>query len=168
MVGGSWNFKLVHKFNNDGKDGCNPYAGLLLDDAGNLYGTTYFGGAGGGTVFQLRPNLDGSWAEKLLHKFKGMPDGTLPRAGVIFDAAGNLYGTTVAGGNADVGAVFELMPGAGGSWTEKILHKFQNNGEDGDGPFAGVILDAGGDLYGTTFAGGAHNGGTAFEIIPKP
>lgn len=158
----------MHKFKNDGKDGYNPVAGLVLDAAGNLYGTTNSGGIfGGGTAFELMPNSDGTWTEKKLHQFKNDgKDGYVVRACLIFSAAGNLYGTTVAGGSDDIGTVFELTPATGGIWTEKILHKFKNEGSDGNGPYAGVIFDAAGNLYGTTVEGGDNNGGTVFAITP--
>jgi len=166
-VSGTWNFKILHKFKNDGKDGFSPKDGLVIDTAGNLYGTTSGGSSSGlGTVFELMPNADGTWTEKILHKFKGQPDGQGPLAGLTFDAAGNLYGTTSAGGAFGVGTVFELMPNANGTWTETILHQFKNDGKDGTFPQTDVILDPIGNVYGTTGSGGVHNGGTVFEVIP--
>src|SRR5580658_278062 len=91
--------KQLHNFKTDGKDGNNPNAGLIFDRAGNLYGTTYDGGAhGGGTVFELTPKKGGGWRETILHNFNPhIKDGSYPLAGVIFDASGNLYGTTSVG-----------------------------------------------------------------------
>ena len=151
-------YKVLHAFN--GKDGADPSADLIFDAAGNLYGSTEQGGAyGPGTVFKLTPNADGSWTESVLHSFNGS-DGQLPKAGLIFDAAGNLYGTTSEGGTHNFGTVFKLTPNADGSWTESVLHSF--NGSDGASPEAGLTFDAAGNLYGTT--GGP---GTAFKLTPN-
>jgi uncharacterized repeat protein (TIGR03803 family) len=102
--------------------------------------------------------------EKLLYSFGPGTDGAAPVGGVTFDAAGNLYGTTSAGGAAGQGTVFELKPGAG--WTETILHSFQN-GNDGATPYAGLVSDAAGNLYGAATDGGANGGGTVFELTPS-
>jgi uncharacterized repeat protein (TIGR03803 family) len=159
--------KVLHSFRNNSKGGVNPYAGLIFDTAGNLYGTTVHGGAHCcGTVFELTPKAGGGWTEKVLHNFPATDrDGQGPGA-VIFDSAGNLYGTTGAGGAYDEGIVFELTPETGGGWTEKILHAF-GNGRDGIQPYAALAFDTAGNLFGTTSAGGAYNGGTVFELMPR-
>ena len=152
-----WTEMVLHYFQyND--DGYSPQGGLVLDAGGNLYGAT-----GDGTVFELTPNGDGNWTETVLFRFDGA-DGESPAAGVIFDAAGNLYGTTIGGGAYGSGTVFELTPNGDGSWTELVLHSFRNDGTDGYYPWAGLILDADGNLYGTTAAGGAYGDGTVFEL----
>src|SRR5579864_9520550 len=136
-------------------DGANPMASLISDPAGNLYGTAYYGGnsnciRGCGTVFELT-RADGKWKQKVLHHFENNgKDGYYPTAALIFDPAGNLYGTTAAGGSYQVGAVFELMPGADGKWKEKILHSFKGSSSDGSDPLGPVIFDTRGSLYGTT------------------
>ncbi len=184
--------KVLHSFGNgtDGINGPNNWVSqgsLLMDAAGNLYGTTTYGGIHGcydyyqdtgcGTVFKLSPSQDGSWTEKVLHSFGNGTDGTYPYGGLIFDAAGNLYGTTSQGGihSCDwmgCGTVFELSPNQDGSWTEKVLHSF-GDGTDGAHPYASLIFDAAGNLYGTTSAGGIHNNcaygtcGTVFELSPR-
>jgi uncharacterized repeat protein (TIGR03803 family) len=164
---GAWaqsKYKTLHQFN--GTDGSRPYGGLTLDQAGNLYGTTGAGGAYGyGTVFELTPNKDGSWSEHVLHSFSDRPDGSGPLGGVIFDAAGNLYGTTSSGGSDEGGAVYELKH-ANGGWKESILYSFAMLLHDGLAPSAGVIFDSLGNLYGTTVGGGAYNIGTVFELTP--
>jgi uncharacterized repeat protein (TIGR03803 family) len=166
-AGGGWTKKVLHNFNANGKDGYEPNASLILDTAGNLYGTTYAGGAYDcGTVFELTRQVGGVWVEKILHSFNG-GDGINPLASLIFDAAGNLYGTTTLGGDYIEGTAFELMPQGGGVWAEKILHNFNRNGADGDNPFASLIFDAAGSLYGTTYVGGADGGGTVFKLTPK-
>jgi uncharacterized repeat protein (TIGR03803 family) len=165
-VGGVWTEKVLHNFTN-GDDGGYPYAGLIFDAAGNLYGTTSEGGANKlGTVFELTPKTGGVWTEKVLHSFAGGKDGTDPAAGLIFDAAGNLYGTTAEGGEYRYGTAFELTPAAGGRWTEKILHNFGKD-KDGNQPVAGLISDAAGNLYGTNIEGGAYGLGTVFELTPN-
>jgi uncharacterized repeat protein (TIGR03803 family) len=158
--------EVLHNFNNDGTDGVSPWAGLIFDAAGNLYGTARIGGAyTQGMVFELIPAAGGTWTEKVLHNFDGT-DGGNPTAGLILDTAGNLYGTTVVGGTYGHGTVFELSPAAGGTWTEQVLYSFNSNGTDGVLPAAGLIFDAAGNLYGTTSAGGSYSGGTVFELTP--
>ena len=148
-------------------DGANPVAGLAIDKAGNLYGTTTAGGASGnGTVFKLAVPTEtgGEWAEQVLYSFAAGTDGNTPIGGVTFDASGNLYGTTSAGGTDGDGTVFELTPSTP-RWTENILHNFQL-GSDGGVPYAGLVLD-GETFYGATTEGGQggqNGGGTIFEL----
>jgi len=173
---GPWTETVLYTFTGT-PDGSVPFAGLIFDAKGNLYGTTAGGGASGfGTVFELSPPSGGtgSWTETLLYSFSGSSDGDSPVAGLIFDAKGNLYGTTVNGGSA-FGVVFELSPPSGGTnWTESVLYAFKDSA-DGAYPYAGVIFDAKGNLYGTTSNGGnmsgpnckvAHGCGVVFELSP--
>jgi uncharacterized repeat protein (TIGR03803 family) len=167
LAPGAWaasHHKTLYKFTGS-PDGDNPDACLIFDQAGNLYSTTMNGGAGYGTVFELKPNLDGSWTESVLYNFMG-EDGANPFAGLIFDQAGNLYGTTYRGGAGGDGTVFELTPNQDGSWTESVLHSF--TWSDGASPVGGVILDAVGSLYGTTTEGGTAGSGTVFKLTPNP
>jgi uncharacterized repeat protein (TIGR03803 family) len=115
------------------KDGATPLlGGVVFDQAGNLYGTTQFGGnciitGGCGVVFRLTPNINGEWTESVLYSFcqlGGCLDGLSPPEGLIFDQGGNLYGTTEMGGTAGYGVVFQLAPNSDGSWKEKVLHNF--------------------------------------------
>jgi len=173
----NWTEKVLHSFNQNNTGGVEPLAGLIFDAAGNLYGTTNWGGTyGGGTVFELTPTAAGGWAETVLHSFGNGTDGAHPLAGLIFDAAGNLYGTTYYGGASQscqggsspgCGTVFELMPTGAGGWTEKVLHNFNNDGTNGWWPRAGLITDAAGNLYGTTSAGGLYGRGIVFELTPS-
>ena len=162
---------VLYNFGN-GHDGIGPNGGLIRDATGNLYGTTYNGGQGGGfcqgsgcgTVFELSPS-GGGWTETVLHSFNSS-DGYGPEAGVVMDAAGNLYGTAVQGGNFGSGTVFELSPVMGGGWTETTLHNFSGQA-DGAEPESSLILDPAGNLYGTTFFGGNDNSGTVFKMSPR-
>lgn len=179
---GGWIEKILHNFSNNGKDGNFPDAGLVFDSAGNLYGTTSYGGDGAcsstapkgcGTVFELSPNKGAGWTEKVLHNFTGGSDGNIPEGGVILDAAGNLYGTTngIVGNcthtpYVDCGTVFELTPHLGGGWTNRVLHTFSDNGTDGYGPYGSLVRDASGNLYGGAYWGGAWDDGAAFELTP--
>ncbi len=150
-----------------GVDGAVPVAGLVMDAAGNLYGTTSQGGAAGnGTVFELiAPTTKiGQWTETVLYSFGAGTDGAAPIGGLFLDGAGNLYGTTSSGGAYGYGTVFELAPGS--AWTETILHSFQN-ANDGATPYAGLVADAAGNLYGAATDGGANGGGTVFELAPS-
>jgi uncharacterized repeat protein (TIGR03803 family) len=168
---------LYSFFYDYGNDGSYPSAGVIFDAAGNLYGTTSYGGSGScassslvigcGTVFELTPTVSGGWTEKILHSFNNDgADGVGPAAGLVFDARGNLYGTTKYGGTggscaamyltnfAGCGTVFELTPAADGEWTEGVLHSFNYSAGDGSFPLASLALDAFGNLYGTTSQGG--------------
>jgi uncharacterized repeat protein (TIGR03803 family) len=164
---GGWTEKVIYSFNDHNyQSGYYPSASLLIDAAGNLYSTTTQGGPHkGGTVFELSPTAGGGWTGRVLYGFGAGKDGSDP-SGVIFDAAGNLYGTTITGGTYGYGTVFELSPQAGGTWIENILYNFGSSSTDAVYPEAGLVRDASGNLYGTTDAGGAYGYGTVFEITP--
>jgi uncharacterized repeat protein (TIGR03803 family) len=164
---GGWTESVLYSFTG-GSDGADPWAGVIFDSAGNLYGTATAGGAyGAGVVFQLTPNSDGTWTEGVLYTFTGGSDGADPAAGLIFDSVGNLYGTVEDGGLYGYGDVYELTPSSGGTWTQSVLHQF-TGGKDGSKPLnhAVLIFDATGNLYGTTYQGGAHGFGVAYELTP--
>lgn len=229
-AGGVWTEKTLHNFNDDGKDGYDALASLILDASGDLYSTTLYGGTNNlGTVYELIPQTDGKWAERILYSFTGTTasgaypfgnlifdskgnlygtaiqggtgttcgaspgcgvvyeltlkngvweekalysfgvtnsDGYYPLGGLVFDAAGDLYGVTSGGGIYGAGMVFELVRGAGGSWTEKDLHDFNPSAMDGSEILAGLAFDKVGNLYGTTLQGGAYNQGTVYELTP--
>jgi uncharacterized repeat protein (TIGR03803 family) len=163
--GGKWKMSTLDGFKGTPHAGF-PYGGLISDAAGSLYGTTYYGGANGiGSVFKLT-NSNGKFTESVLYSFKTGSDGNSPTATLAFDARGNLYGTTSAGGdtNGD-GTVFKLTPTSGGKWKESVLHRFKNN-QDGANPYYGLTPDKAGTLYGTTASGGAHSQGVIFELKP--
>ena len=164
---GGWNpATIIHAFAGAPGDGYYPEGTLVLDKAGNLYGTTTNGGANNfGTVYELSPGSGGVWSEQILHSFGGtIADGREPWAGIVFDPAGNIYGTTPdSGQQVTAGTVFELVRQAGTStYKEKVLWTFNfTNGAD---PIGGVILDSSGNLFGTSSSYGAANGGNAYRI----
>ncbi|HSY64702.1 MAG TPA: choice-of-anchor tandem repeat GloVer-containing protein [Terriglobales bacterium] len=172
--GGSGSENALYNFAG-GSDPKLPYAGLVFDKAGNLYGTTELGGTDNqGTVFEISRNANGTWTETVLYNFTGSSDGGQPYGSLVFDAAGNLYGTTNFGGSANCnlgcGTVFKLTPGSGG-WTETVLYTF-TGGSDGREPYARLLFDATGNLYGTTLLGGnigsvcSSGCGTVFKLTP--
>jgi uncharacterized repeat protein (TIGR03803 family) len=167
QVQGVWTETVLHNF--EYVDGWGPEASVIFDSQGNLYGTTEFGGAQWGTVFELSggPN----WTETVLDTFTLPGDGANPMGNLIFDGLGNLYGTTYAGGTGGYGTVFELSPSAQG-WTETVLINF--TGSMSSYPTGGLIFDASGNLYGTSSAGGQGMGycpaggcGSVFELSPS-
>ncbi|HTZ95788.1 MAG TPA: choice-of-anchor tandem repeat GloVer-containing protein [Terriglobales bacterium] len=191
--GGAWTEAVIYSFQG-GKDGYVPSGDLVFDQAGNLYGVTLWGGGRGttcdglyggncGTVFELSPpkQKGGAWTEKVLYSFAGtgswslVGDGGQPNGGLVFDDQGNLYGTTQFGGHTGgvcrggpgCGIVFELVAPRqnGGQWTEKLLHAFQGQPNDGGGPFGDLVL-ADGALYGATNGGGTYENGTVFQLLP--
>jgi len=172
-----WKESILHTFTG-GVDGGVPSASLVMDASGSLYGTTYSGGnteecpktGGCGVVFELS-NSHGVWKETILHTFTGGVDGANPLSNLIFDANGNLYGTTYTAGDlnacsgAGCGTVFELSHESKG-WKTTVIRSF-GGGDDGANPGAGLIFDAAGNLYGTTKQGGIGNHGTVFELSPS-
>ncbi|MGD0180018.1 MAG: choice-of-anchor tandem repeat GloVer-containing protein [Terriglobales bacterium] len=193
--GDPWTATLIKMFAGEGsKDASVPSGGLIIDDAGNLYGVSGYGGtgncvlfglAGCGTVYELSPpaRKGGAWTETILYSFPTAEQGYLPQGNLVFDSAGNLYGATEFGGGHGTtcdpyykycGAVFELSPPKtkGGKWTEKTLHGFRS-GTDGANPNGGLVLDSKGVIYGTSQSGGDQEGecspngcGTVFALQP--
>jgi len=165
---GGWTETVIYSFQFNNvfpTDGGTPYAPVLFDTSGNLYGTTFIGGADAGTVFKLTPSGSGTWNEEVIYSFLGGTDGANPQAGMNFDPAGNLYGTTSAGGGLEeAGTVFKLTSNFAG-WQESVLHTFRPSKGDGGLPAAAPILDAEGNLYGTTAGGNAPLGpGTVYKL----
>jgi hypothetical protein len=179
--GGSWTETILYVFKGYAfGDGATPEGGLIMDEAGNLYGTTGYGGTGPcvllgpggcGTVYELSPpaNPGDPWTETVLYSFQGGNDGYVATGDLVFDKAGNLYGATLFGGGqgttcdilygGQCGTIFELSPPQtkGDQWTEKVLHSFAG-GSDGSIPNGGLVLDRSGAVYGTTFYGGNESG----------
>jgi uncharacterized repeat protein (TIGR03803 family) len=170
---GGYDETILHDFTSSNGDGANPFGGLIFDQKGNLYGTTFAGGANStGTVYELSPNSGGGWTETVLYSFGTLSSGDAsnPRTGLTIDNnTGNLFGAA-AGGRTLVcsgcGTVYELSPSQSG-WTETVLHNFRGcritKYCDGADP-NGVTLDRFGNLYGGTYAGGGPDFGTVFEI----
>jgi len=153
---------ILHSFGS-GTDGSTPLGGLVFDGAGNLYGTTSAGGANGnGAVFMLSPSGI-ILRETVLYSFGTGTDGAVPYAGVTLDSAGDVLGTTSAGGTGGYGTIFELNKQL--SWAETIVYNFQNQ-DDGGVPYAGLIADGHGNFYGAATEGGSQGGGSIFELTP--
>lgn len=162
-----WTFETIHAFS-DADQAENPFGGVIFDSEGNLYGTTVFVGNGGGAAFQLTPSENGSWTYRLVYGFQhnsncgyGAPG---PRASLMMDPSGNLWGTTWEEGSGCDGTAFKLTP-SNGSWTETVLHSFTDS-PDGGYPASNLVLDSNGSVYGTTYDGGTRGRGTVFEITP--
>jgi uncharacterized repeat protein (TIGR03803 family) len=165
--GGKWEEAILHRFDNNGKDGYTPGAGALFMDAlGSLYGTTGTGGgAGYGALFKLSKNASGRWEETVLHNFSNSSGGSFPDAGVVMDKSGNLYGTTDGGGGPGCGVIYKLAPAAKGKWKYSVLHTF-GNAYDGCLPVGNLAIDSSGNLYGGTIFGGTGGYGVIFELTP--
>lgn len=158
--GSAWTETILYAFQGQA-DGGGPYSGLIMDSAGNLYGTASAAGANRqGVVFELKPS-GGSWTEQVLYTFQGGNDGGQPVAGLIFDSIGNLYGATTSWGSGGGGTVFKLAP-SGGSWTYSVLASLTGS----DGPVASLTMDASGKLYGTTFMDDSFGYGSVFKLTP--
>jgi uncharacterized repeat protein (TIGR03803 family) len=184
---GGWSESVIYHFQG-GTDGAWPASNVILDAQGNLYGTTSFGGistpcvtftapTGCGTVFELSPNGSGGWTESVLYSFKGGMDGVNPYAGVTFNGAGTLFGTTGGGGfscgqylqGSECGTVFKLRQTPTG-WVKSTPYRFKG-GTDGFEPDGSLVVDASGNLFGATYFGGLSSivfgNGTVFELTPN-
>ena len=167
---GNWTENVLYRFAGS-PDGSMPlYGNVTFDAKGNLYGTTAWGGAyyNSGTVFQMT-KAGNTWTETPLYSFDFFDkpaNGGAPQNGVILDPIGNLFGTTLNGGNADYGTVFELTNVPGVGWQESVLYSFQGT-TDGTYPYAGLVADSSGNLYGASTDGGSGGGGTVFELSPS-
>jgi hypothetical protein len=169
--GAAWSESVIYQFANE-NDASFPQAGVV-DSQGNMYGTTFGGGVGWGTVFQVTPPTGSSksWSESVLYSFTDGSDGAFPKGGLIADQNGALYGTTSgtnSGSQACIrcGTVFQLSPPSvsGGAWTLNTLYTFLG-GADGGNPSGNLVFDSNGALYGTTLSGGTGNG-TVFQLAP--
>ena len=158
---GTWLESILHSFTGL-EDGSIPVGALVSDSAGNLYGTTAYGGTyGAGIVFELTP-ITGGWNEKVLYSFTGGADGSNPSAGLVFDSAGNLYGSASGINSNGAGVVFELKP-AFEVWAETVLYSF-TGGSDGQQPESDLVFDTVGNLYGSTYTGGMHDQRCPYEV----
>src|SRR6476620_4272197 len=163
---GSWAFRVIHTFTG-GSDGSSGSAGKLLLRGGRVYGAATTGGASSsGTIFELTPTETGEWDFKTIYAFQGAPDGVFPYGALLFDPAGNLYGTTYYGGTNGLGAIYRLSPDGAGGWSESVLYSFRS-GTDGNSSISNLVSDAAGNLYGTTSEGGLGSG-AIFELSPNP
>ena len=174
--GSGWTKNVLHRFT--GGDGADPTGGLIFDQAGNLYGTTFLGGdpncppfGGCGVVFQLSPS-GSSWTEQILHAFTGGSDGGFSYDGLILDPSGNLYGTSNMGGSSGCdgygcGTVFGFTPGGGGGWNFNTLYTFTDGIGSSSGPGEKLVMDTAGNLYGTTYQDGAYFAGSIFKLTPS-
>ena len=161
---GEWNFRTIYSFRGQ-PDGSFPYGALLFDRLGNIYGTTYYGGANGtGAVYELSPRQTGEWAVRIIYSFQTGSDGNSPISNLVPDTAGNLYGTTSEGG-LGTGTVFKLSPIGGGQWTETVVHAFQGP-PDGGFSYNGMVVDPFGNFYGATVHGGDNDDGCVYQFTP--
>jgi len=160
--GNGYTESVIHSFSED-PDGATPENGLVLDNKGNLFGTTVQGGVNDqGLIFELSYAKGVGWTEKALYSFQNASDGEWPNGGLMFDSSsGNLYGTTYDGGSGSGGTVFELSP-SGDTWTFQLLYSI--SGPNGCGPAATVSMDGAGNLYGTTICGGINGMGSVFKL----
>lgn len=160
---GQWQLRTLYAFK-DQPDGALPYSGLSFDNFGNLYGTTYYAGANDvGTVYKLKRD---SWTETVLYSFKGGTDGADPISGLVFDASGNMYGTTSAGGaSCSCGVIFKMTRAATGGWSESVVYRFPGAPQAGTA-YNGLVGDTAGNFYGTTVNGGSANDGAVYEFTP--
>jgi uncharacterized repeat protein (TIGR03803 family) len=168
---GTWTYNVMHQFASSSTDGQWPYGSLVIDAAGNFYGSTWLGGTyNHGTIFKFS-NVGGTWQETILYNFPNCTHGCMVEGTLAMDTAGNLYGTADGGagtpscGGAACGVVFKLAPQTGGKWKYSVLYNLNQN-TGGVPPLYGVILDGKGNLYGVTSAFGKYGAGTAFEITP--
>lgn len=176
-AGSGWVLTPLYSFAGEPNDGAAPFGGVIIGPDGSLYGMTNAGGQNdGGTVYRLRPSPTacGSficpWQETVLYSFcpqRPCVDGAGPGFGnLVFDKAGNLYGTTASGGDGGMGVVFKLTP-SGGGWTETVIYSFPSSCDNGCVPEGTPIFDSAGNLYGTTAQGGTENSGVVYELSPS-
>ena len=168
---GSWKEQVIFRFtaNTNGGQSRRPFGPLVFGSAGGLYGTTGGGGGLYGTAFKLTLSAHGRWTEHVLHVFQGNQDGAYPNSSVVFNKAGNLYGSTVFGEDRDgaccFGQVFTLFRNSHG-WGKRALHRFHGPPSDGILGGAPVVLDGAGNLYGTSSGGGGYGAGVVYEFTP--
>jgi uncharacterized repeat protein (TIGR03803 family) len=172
LSGGKYKYKMIHSFATSSSAAYYPYSGLVVGKNGYLYGTTYYGGVvwNAGAVYQMR-QVSGVWIFSIIYNFLGDSLGQYTESGLAVDGSGNMYGTTYQGGSFNLGGVYKLTPGTGNKWTQKMIYSFKGYAKkDGAYPyFAGVTLDANGNIYGSTYQGGSSaannlNYGTVYKL----
>jgi uncharacterized repeat protein (TIGR03803 family) len=162
---GAWTLDVIHTFTG-GADGGTGSAGRMILRNGHLYGAATTGGTyGSGAIFELTPRGNREWDLRTIYSFRGQPDGSFPYGALLFDAAGNIYGTTYYGGANGIGSVYKLSRRSIGEWNENLLYSFQDDGVDGNSPISNLVFDGAGNLYGTTSEGGLGSG-TIFKLSP--
>ena len=171
--GDTWVQTVIYSFAG-GNDGLDPHAGVTIGPDGSLYGTTVAGGNAGicaadgcGVVYKLTLE-GGQWFQTTIHNFKGGNDGWGPGSRVVFDAAGNLFGTTPDGGAGSMGTIFMLTPTPNGTWHKKTIHNFTGRKDGATGSMGDLLLDTAGNIYGVTEQGGANGLGNVYKISPSP
>jgi uncharacterized repeat protein (TIGR03803 family) len=165
--GGTWTQTIIHAFTG-GNDGSGPGARLTVDQSGNVYGMTPIGGAYGlGTIYKIRQEPNGPWSFKVIHAFTGGADGGSGSAGRMILRNGILYGAATTGGTYGSGVVFELTPRAVGRWGFRTIYSFRGQ-PDGSFPYGALLFNSSGNIYGTTYYGGANNIGAVYELSPRP
>lgn len=164
--GGQWQFKTLYSFKGYPNDGALPYAGVIFDGKGSLYGTTYYAGTHGlGTVYKLS-NENGIWTESVVYNFKGGTDGDSPIATLVKDQSGNLYGTTSDGGaSCSCGVIYKMTRGEEGKWTHSVAYRFPGAPRLGVS-YNGMVGDSAGHFYGTTVHGGTTDDGAVYKFTP--
>jgi uncharacterized repeat protein (TIGR03803 family) len=161
---GERDLKTIYSFRGQ-PDASFPYGALLFDDSGNIYGTTYYGGANGiGAVYKLSPRPVGEWDEEVIYSFQIGSDGNSPISNLVSDPAGNLYGTTSEGGLGS-GTIFKLSPVGVGKWAETVVHAFEGP-PDGAFAYNGLVVDKFGNFYGATVHGGNDDDGCVYQFTP--
>jgi uncharacterized repeat protein (TIGR03803 family) len=163
-AGGEWDFRTLYSFHGQ-PDGSFPYGGLLKAASGKIYGTTYYGGQNGiGSVYELTPRATGEWRERLIYSFHNGSDGNSPISNLVFDATGDLLGTTSEGGLGS-GTIFKLAPAGSNQWTESVVHAFAGP-PDGGFSYNGMVVDPFGNFFGATVHGGDADDGCVYQFTP--
>ena len=165
--GGTWIQTVIHAFAG-AEDGSGPGARVTVDRAGNIYGMAPTGGAYGlGTIYKIHPAPNGAWTFTVIHAFTGGADGSTGSAGRMIVRDGHLYGAATTGGTYGSGVVFQLTPRAVGEWLFRTIYSFRGQ-PDGSFPYGALLFDGSGNIYGTTYYGGANGVGAVYKLSRRP